>query len=87
MLVDELYKNDNGIVGPNVYCYNEPKKITYIGGNINFYTGKITHPYLNISKRDLIKNEIDYICGCSLLIKKEVINKVGLLEPSVFSLL
>lgn len=82
----EVSENERkiGIIGPMVYYYSEPSKITYIGGNIRFYTGKITHPYLNKLKNGQSPNEIDYICGCSLLIKKEVINKIGLLDPNYY---
>ncbi|MBI5680825.1 MAG: glycosyltransferase family 2 protein [Methanobacterium sp.] len=84
ILVNEADNENIGILGPNVYYYSEPDKITYIGGDINCYTGKITHPHLNTTKNNLKNREIDYICGCSLLIKKKVINEVGLLDPQYF---
>ncbi|MGB9980626.1 glycosyltransferase family 2 protein [Methanobacterium sp.] len=73
-----------GILGPMVYYYSEPDKITYIGGNINLYTGKITHPYLDELKNGHSAEKINYICGCSLLIKKEVVNEIGFLDPDYY---
>ena len=73
-----------GVLGPMVYYYGEPDKITYIGGNINLFTGKVAHPYLNKFKNGHFPEEIDYICGCSLLIKKEVVDEIGLLDPDYY---
>jgi len=84
ILVKEAQDDNVGILGPNVYYYSDPDRIVYIGGNINYYTGKITHPYFNEIKNDLNISEIDYISGCSLLIKREVIEEVGLLNNQYF---
>jgi len=84
ILVKEAQNPNIGILGPNVYYYDDPERITYIGGNISCYTGKITHPYFNEIKQMFNVSEIDYISGCSLLIKKDVIEAFGLMDTNYF---
>ena len=68
-----------GIVGAVNYYYDMPEKIWFAGGKIDFWTGKVYAIGLN----DKIK-EVDYVAGSSFLIKKEVIEKVGILNPAYF---
>ena len=76
-----------GIVGPKIYFYDSPKKINSAGAKINFWTGncppiggyEIDTGQFNETK------EVDYVSGCALLIKQEVIKKIGLLNPVYFA--
>lgn len=85
-LVKTAESSDNiGIVGPSVYYYNLNNVISYIGSNINLLTGSMTHPHLDEVDTGLLTVEkMDCICGCSLLIKKIVIEDIGLLDPDFF---
>ena len=71
-LVDIALKNpDAGIVGPAVYFYHEPEKLSPTGGKINYWR-------INTKVYDSVKpTEMDWVYGCCLLVKKEVINKIG----------
>lgn len=84
LMLNEAQNPNIGILGPNVYYYDNPERITYIGGKLNCRTGKITHPYLDEEKKDLQISEMDYVCGCSLLIKRSTIQSVGLLDDKYF---
>jgi len=84
LMLIEAQNQNIGILGPNIYYYDDPERITYIGGKLNCHTGKITHPYLDEQKKELKVSEMDYICGCSLLIKKSTIQSVGLLDDKYF---
>lgn len=77
-------KDEMGVVGPNVFYYNNPTTTTYIGGHVDICHGKITYPHLNETKKLETPEEMDYISGCSLLIKREVIERIGLLDPDYF---
>ena len=92
--------NKYGILGPIIYDYNEPSKIQFAGGKINWSKTKGEHivdgknppqpslkggsnsPPLGGVRGDL--TETDYITGCCLLIKKEVIEKIGLMSEDYF---
>lgn len=90
--LDELVKvaeSDEkiGIVGPKIYYYNEPRKIQHAGGIINMWTGR---RYMrgcgeidNIKYNKLMP--VDFITGATLLIKRDVIYNIGLLDPEYFS--
>ena len=73
----------NAIIGPAVYYYGQKDKVSIVGGNLNLYTGRTNYPHLDTHDPG-IKSEIDYISGCCLLIKKSVIENVGLLKQQYF---
>jgi len=75
-----------GIVGAVNYYYDDTKKIWYSGGVMNWATGKladITRNRVDNGQFEEIK-EVDEVAGSSLLIKTEVINKIGLLYSDYF---
>jgi len=75
-------KPKGGIFGSAIYRYDEPDKIEHLGG---FYNSSICE---FVSNKKAFKNpkKVDYVCGCTILIKREVIEKVGLFEPKFFLL-
>lgn len=85
-LVDGINSNnDVGMVGSKIYFYGS-RSIWYAGGQIDYKTGKassIGRDEEDVGQYDSVK-ETDYITGCSLLIKKAVIDHVGLLEDGFF---
>lgn len=68
-----------GIVGPKIYYFNKPEIIWFTGGKIDYVNGPFIH--LDMFKKDTNANsktkEVDYINGCSLLIKSSVLKKIG----------
>lgn len=75
-----------GIVGSLVYYHNEPKKIWFGGGKINWWEGATYHLHLNEIDNGQINEikEVDYIVGCALMAKREVFEKIGLLDLEYF---
>lgn len=72
-------------VGPKTFYYDYNGKkdvICFEGGKINFFKGEVSH--LSKSKTIETPQEVDYIEGSCFLIKKEVIEKVGLLSSEYF---
>ena len=73
-----------GIVGPKIFYYDDPKRIWYGGGG--FY------PLIWVPRHDHIRaldgsfsehcGGTAWVSGCAMLIRKEVIGAVGLLDPS-----
>lgn len=82
----------NGIIGPKIYYENDKKRIWFGGGKINWLKTQGIHLDLNKEDIDEVKNinngrdffMVDYITGCAMLIKKEVIKKIGLLSEDYF---
>lgn len=80
-------KNENfGIIGPKIYYYNEPDVIWCIGGKIDWKFARGLHVGINeVDKGQYNKTkEFDYISGSAFLIKREVIDKIGLLDKKFF---
>ncbi|MFQ5822867.1 MAG: glycosyltransferase family 2 protein [bacterium] len=75
-----------GMVGPKIYYYDPPDVIWSAGGKISFWTGKISHRGLRKRDSEVFNKivEVDYLTACALCVKKEVIEKVGLLDSSYF---
>jgi GT2 family glycosyltransferase len=75
-----------GAVGSKIYYYSEPTRIWFAGGKINWLRNKGEHIGLDEVDRgqyDDIK-EAGYLTGCSLLVKREVVEKIGVLEEDYF---
>ncbi|MFI5253198.1 MAG: glycosyltransferase family 2 protein [Bacteroidota bacterium] len=72
-----------GIVGPKIYYFTDPDKIWYAGGKVNFFTGIISHRGLreiDTGQYDRVE-ETGYITGCAILIRREVMQKIGFFDP------
>ncbi len=89
--LDELVKvaekdQKIGFIGPKVYNYEyEGKKniISFAGGLLNMYNGASIHigdGEIDCGQYEKIR-EVDFVEGSCILIKKEVLEKIGLLDP------
>jgi GT2 family glycosyltransferase len=85
-MIDVAESNDKyGIVGPKICYYHDPSKIWSVGGDVNLFTGSIKNKG-NMDPQEMYKGIkiVDYISGCSLLIRSELIKKIGLLDKDYF---
>ncbi|MCK5538017.1 MAG: glycosyltransferase family 2 protein, partial [Bacteroidales bacterium] len=85
---DSLEKNV-GIIGTALLYYDKPDTLQALGGNFNPFlcTGKHIYghqKYDNIDKKAFDTSKIDMIIGASMLIRKNVLNEVGLLSEEYF---
>lgn len=86
-LIEQALKySDAGAIGPKIYFYDEPDKIWFAGGYIDW---KYDGAHIGYGKLDdniyNTERSVEFISGCALLIKSEVVEKVGLLDPSFFA--
>lgn len=88
-LVIAAQTNDHvGIVGPTIYYFDRPNVIWSQGGEIDWSKG-ITS-MIDIDKKDEgqfsdIPHAVDFVTGCSLMIKTSVIKEVGKLDERFFA--
>jgi GT2 family glycosyltransferase len=77
---------DVGMLGPAIYYFDEPKKVWFAGARFDPHTCKVLPTRLDqIGRREnLLPIESDYITGCALMIKKAVIEAIGLLDERFF---
>jgi GT2 family glycosyltransferase len=75
-----------GLVGPKVYYHGFPDRIYAAGGRVSMRTGQSFH--IGMKEKDSgrydVRQEVDYLPGCCLLIKRAVIERAGLFDESYF---
>ena len=75
-----------GIVGSKILTYTDPDTLHFAGGKVNLNTGETKH--LGAWEKDERQfddiKEVDYVTGCSLLVKRAVIEKIGLMPEEYF---
>ena len=74
-----------GIVGGKVYYYHYPNILQSVGGKVNWWIGKIYHygDCLDRGQFDEVA-ERDFVYATAMLVKREVFEKIGLLDPTLF---
>jgi len=74
-----------GIVGPMVYHHDEPEFIQSAGGQLN-QTWQPSQLAQNELDRGQFEepHQVDWIVGCAILVKRAVIEKIGLLDERFF---
>ena len=76
-----------GILGANILRYDNKTTIDHLGGLWNHQKGEFTSIGQGKNINDPTYQTLqvaDYVCGCCFFIKREVIEKIGLLEEKFF---
>ncbi len=74
-----------GIVGPAIYSTHEPRDIWSAGNRIAWHNASVGRLLeSDIPSPRQASFEVDYVTGCALCIKREVIERIGLLDPRYF---
>lgn len=86
-MVDTLLSEPSiGMVCPKIYYFMEPNRIWFAGGAMSMWTGTLRH--IGIREYDTgqydIVREIPHACGCCLLARRSVVEKIGLLDESFY---
>lgn len=75
-----------GAAGSKIYYFSESNRIWFAGGKINWLKNKGEHiglDEIDVGQYDEM-GEVGFLTGCSLLLKREVVEKVGLLRDDYF---
>jgi len=72
-----------GLVAPALRHYQKETLFYGMEGEINIKTGSVKHRNIKVIKSKKIINA-QFVSGCCLLIKKDVLEKVGLLDERFF---
>lgn len=78
--------NTLGLVGSRIMYYNNRNIINYCGGYFNWTRGITIH---NNYKKEFDNNNVkffytEFVTGCSMMIKREVFEKIGFLPEEYF---
>jgi GT2 family glycosyltransferase len=75
-----------GMLGPKILLHSRPQHLNCIGSTINLLTGRPR--LLALGEKDDGRfdqiSDMDTLSGCSLLVRKEVVDRVGLLDDRFF---
>jgi hypothetical protein len=75
-----------GIIGPKTYLYSDPEQFQLVWCEVNMYRGRpsfIGSGELDRGQYDNLR-DVDYIQGSCFLIKRAVIDSIGLLDKTFF---
>jgi GT2 family glycosyltransferase len=87
LLIETLMADPtNGIVGPMIYYHDDPQRIWYAGGRINWWQGWMSHRGIREIDSGQYSSPAatDYVTGCCLLVQRNVITRIGMLDDSYF---
>jgi len=78
--------HDVGILGPKIYHYDEPERIWFVGARFDGHLCRVSFPGAGqIDNGQFEKpREADFITGCAMLVKREVIERIGTLDGRFF---
>ncbi len=80
------FNEDTGMAGSKILLLKQPDTLHFAGGKINLENGLTTH--VGAFEKDVGQydnlSEVDYVTGCSLLVKREVIERIGLMPEAYF---
>ncbi len=86
-LVEETEKDSRAGIGGSKICYHSaPEKIWFAGAAIDWLKGISDHTGFGETDRgqyDRVR-EVERVTGCSMLVRREVIERIGLLDESFF---
>ena len=75
---------DAGAAGGPVYYCDQPTKIWFSGGRIDVLTGFSWNIGQNQSSFRLEGSDVDTLTGCAILIKRDLLAKIGYLDEGYF---
>jgi GT2 family glycosyltransferase len=79
--------DDVGMLGPMIYAAADPKRIWSVGGDRSWWTLEMTNS--GDGETDAgqyqIPMERDYLAGCAILLKRTLLEQVGLFDAATFS--
>lgn len=78
---------DVGVVSPKIYYLDEPQRIWYGGGYIDWKTGLTAHlrvGQVDSDEPDQAIQEVSFVSGCAMCVKRAVLETVGLMDGRFF---
>jgi GT2 family glycosyltransferase len=73
-----------GVLGPIIYRNDDPQRVESAGGWLNLYTGRFRH-FEKLPADQACPYEVDIISGCAMVVRREVMEQVGLLNECYFA--
>lgn len=87
LILTEEGSPDIGVVTPKIYYFDSPDRIWAAGAHIDWKTGKTYCLQVNqTDSKELSQSNqnVNFVTACAMCVKREVLEKVGLLDPRFF---
>ena len=82
---DEIKKiKDGDIVSPVLKFKRDGKWVYDYGGKVNWFIGRTTHDEKIAASLSAPRNDISYVSGACMLVKREVFEKIGFFDEKFF---
>ena len=77
---------ESGILGSKIYYYDKPDFIWFAGATIDWKRAVSLHTGINQEDRPEygVLGEVDRITGCSMVVKRELCERIGLMDEKLF---
>lgn len=79
---------DIGVVSPKIYYFDQPERIWYAGGYIDWKTGLTAHfraGQFDTDTQDAAVQEVNFVSGCAMCVRRNVVEMVGLMDTRFFA--
>ena len=78
---------DVGIMGAKIYFFDNPRMLWFTGGILNVHSGAVTHRGIHETDEGQYDQPgpCDFVTGCCLLIRRAVLERVGMLDTDYFA--
>jgi len=86
LVTEALSDRRIGMVGSKIRFYSQPRTIGFAGGAINMATTRTRHAgrhEQDVGQWDVAR-DVDYVSGCSMLVSRELVEDVGLMDRRFF---
>lgn len=84
-LLEKLTVENPDITGPIIkFKYLRSIWKYDFGGRVNWWTGRTRHLEFETDKPETYEKSVDYVSGCCMMVRKEIFEKIGLLDESYF---
>ena len=85
-LVDFAEGNDHhGMIGPKMFCYPQEDQVFALGSFIDWSNADTINRGMFLPAADIEMSDepepVDYIAGCCVLVSRQMLEKVGFLDP------
>jgi len=81
--IESLVKNRSDIAGAVLKFRRRGKVIYDLGGHIDWWIGRAVHKEVK-SRKDIVPKTPDYVSAAAMRIRRNVIEKIGLLDENFF---
>jgi len=84
----ELAERDRGIgiLGSKIYYFDQPEVLWFAGATIDWH--RAISPHIGRLENDIgqydLATEVDRVTGCSMLVRREVFEKIGMFDEKFF---